>query len=177
MIPNCKQEKQNDSEKQVFYWDGKSSTDNPSNIELFQKIYDYVNNTNNTAIVVSYFKTSLMCSIYGITKDNITGTIDSQLLDLRKNVSYTDGTVGITAFKSSISLTVVDNIVTEVSTMSVKSSNSYAFLTTAINSNMTGAYVPTKDYQPATKKYVDDNIIKSRLDGTTLYLTNDGTNP
>lgn len=174
MVPNCKQE---NSDKQVFYWDGKSSTDNPSNIELFQKIYDYVNNTDNTAIVVSYFKTSLICSVYGITKDNIKAKIYSQLLDFRKGGSYTAGTVSTTTFRTSISLTIADNTVTKVNAISTDSSASYSFLTTDIVSNFTGTYIPTKDYQPATKKYVDDNIIKARLDGTTLYLTNDGTNP
>ncbi len=70
------------------------------------------------------------------------------------------------------------------------SNTSHAYLA----KDNTEAYTPTNDYNPATKKYVDDSIsgiiipnatsttvggIKCRYDSVdgTLYITNDGTNP
>ena len=50
MIPNCKKEIQNNDHK-IFYWDGKSSTTNASNLNLWKSIVNCAK--DNTVFVIS----------------------------------------------------------------------------------------------------------------------------
>lgn len=86
------------------------------------------------------------------------------------------GTVGYYQYRGSVTLKFTGNELNSVSAIS-KDSNAEAYSYLSTSATFTNPFTPTNDSHPATKKYVDDNTIKARLDGATLYLTNDGTNP
>lgn len=164
MIPNCKRT----NEKEVFYWDGKSSTDNPDNIALWQEIVNRCLNENKSCLVFTQLPndTDSYKSNRGIF------IIDNQVLHSDYNVID-----GITELSISMSISSSDGAgmehkfiraVVEMSESTVTNiekvafsnrTTVYRFLPT--NTNKITSYTPTYDYHPATKKYVDDTILNA----------------
>lgn len=170
MIPNCKQT----NEKEVFYWDGKSSTDNPDNIALWQEITNRCIEQKSCLVFTQLQKdTSSYKENRGIF------IIDRQVLDGDYNVI--DGIVetklkpeftstGVTfkylfiratiELQGSITVTKVESV-----QFGDRGLSGSKFL--PVESTKVTNYTPTYDYHPATKKYVDEaisNAITSALE-------------
>mgnify|MGYP001116169637 CR=1 FL=1 len=168
MIPNCKQT----NEKEVFYWDGKSSTDNPDNIALWQEIIDTVatksvlvysseevdfNSTRSTVIIVNP-------GFADISAWSGSFTLNGFINDLSSMVIYNQGE-RLTYTKMQVVISYERGKITDVSALKYISRTSGYYLPT--DKNSVRSYTPTYDYHPATKKYVDDaisNAITSALE-------------
>ena len=162
MIPNCKRT----NEKEVFYWDGKSSTDNPDNIALWQEIIDTA--ATKSVLVYSSEVSELMSTrsaviiinpgLADISSYSGSFTLNGFISDLSnmttssqgEKFSYTRMQVVISYGRSKI---------TDVSGLKYVNRTSGCYLPT--DKNTVRSYTPTYDYHPATKKYVDNVVSKS----------------
>ena len=91
------------------------------------------------------------------------------------------GTTSYNMFIGKVTLKFTENVLNSVSAIS-RSTDSEAYSYLATNTTFSNPFMPTDDSHPATKKYVDNKVseinnLKTRLDGTILYITNNGTEP
>ena len=176
MIPNCKQEKQNNSNgNEVFYWDGKSSTSNSNNLSLWKSIVESAKK-NTVFVFASSGSTKTMFVIEPPFAISNTVIISSVFGTCMKTSTPSTGSSGYYMYRGNVTLKFTNDELNSISALS-NDSNSTAYNYLATDHTSTTPFIPTNDSHPATKKYVDDNTIKARLDGTTLYLTNDSTSP
>ncbi len=151
----------------IFYWDGKSSDDNPSNIELWQKIIDLAMNKTVSVIVGDSGATKpCFFHIDSVDVNNLKsgGNVISNIVDLNNEAS-SDGCYTSYILKYT-NIEIQNDIVTKVNAISNSKLNSNNFLPT--NKDTVKSYTPTYDYHPATKKYVDDNIKEAISKSTGL---------
>lgn len=147
----------------IFYWDGKSSDDNVENIALWQKIIDKAQ--EQTVMVFSSLERdginiNRYNAIFIVNKFIIsnTATLNGLLSNANSINTNNLGSYYITHCPQ-VNLELSDNNIISVSSLSFLDIYSKTFLPT--NTQTVTSYEPTYDYHPATKKYVDDNIINS----------------
>ena len=148
----------------IFRWDGKSTTENPDNLTMWQKALDY--GENSTAMVLckapdgSAYKKNGIILINSMVRESVKGktnyTIGSSYpINFESRITNNLGSHEIWN-DIRLSITVSEDYQVQSAT---KSSNwdysSPYFLPT--NSTSIINYTPTYEYHPATKKYVDDN--------------------
>lgn len=147
-----------------FYWDGKSSTTNPNNLELWQSI---INKSLEKDVIIICRGNERGTTIFRLAQNSFgqTGTVNTGLIgnieELWLSQAATNGT-GIGISMAYVGLTITDFIVTEVTELSGAASGVHMqtggrFLPT--EGQTVNSYTPTYDYHPATKKYVDDLIL------------------
>lgn len=165
----------------IFYWDGKSSTDNPENIKLWQKIIDTAE--NKTVLVygtneweAGEVSAMIVPVIPAHTEELKKGFYSSITL---KGVPTEIMSIDMGQFGSSLrwirgtmNLTAPNGIVEEVSTLQFNPKQSSYYLPT--NKETVTNYTPTYDYHPATKKYVDNLEYKDGYEGLTATIQGDG---
>lgn len=160
-----KEEATNQAEQFVFYWDGKSSTENPDNLELWNKISKAVYESNepdagNRSILVlsrNY--------VFPIRKGEfnfgsvVTRTVESQHLvdnEVESQLSgYLTRFIRWASVEIELDCTGGKHEVTNIGALEYKS-ETMDYLSTTKETQ--GLYMPTKYQNPATKYYVDDKV-------------------
>lgn len=165
----------------VVHFDGKSSTDNPNNLVLWQKILTSCLSENpTTTAVISDCQSNQTSVIFLADPDNVLSTeVQTQVFRIysipRKERYFLDPTKGsaIGFDKCYVEITVDESYetVTSVSEIIYTTSQSNRFLPT--DSTAVKSYTPTYDYHPATKKYVDDKQSDGILTGSVLDYDGD----
>lgn len=165
--------KETTSNVYTVYWDG-----NKTNLSFFQDIVDKHNNGKDVLIVTRAYSGARPTIIFFYADTELSNNkyILTSIIDNTRTMTFVDKAYNqLQLVQSRLDITITDNIVSKID-YTLTAGKSFDYLdATSPNTNI--IYTPTLDNHPATKKYVDDNIIKARLDGTTLYLTNDGTEP
>lgn len=145
----------------IFYWDGQSSTNNPNNIELWQKIVD--KSKEQTVLVYTSLETGnndRYNAMFFVNAGKITSTVKSISLKglVSQSVINTLASTGVSIiiYYPIVNLTLNENIVLTVSKLNFSSTTSPTYLPT--NNQQITSFEPSYDYHPATKKYVDDSI-------------------
>ena len=173
----------------IFYWDGKSSTTTPYNKELWKEILDKAKTKTVLVYSSNESSTSRQNKAVFVINPSDVGTTTKSYYGL---ASYSNG---VTTSNSGtyyyisypkVTISYSGGSISSVGTLGIENRNSSKFLPT----NGLNEYIPTKDYHPATKKYVDDlvyrssalqnisitgDIIKTSLEGIDFYQTT-GTN-
>lgn len=163
-----------DSNIKVFSWDGKSSTDNPDNIELWQNVVDSVKKEGKTALICSFngsyhfrneslfiinpsFFTNKTDNFASITLNGFMNKPGSASWSINERIvdfSFSQAEVNIQFSESTL-----DNVISSgARTSSITRIPSYISTNADTNDN---AFMPTKNAQPTTKKYVDDAITRA----------------
>lgn len=154
--------------KPIYYWDGKSSNDNPNNIELWQKIYDTVRtsqsaNSKSALVLSKYERTSrniysaLFCIGYSdlsTTKINLYSLSDTYF-DI--DATFNEDGIHITCENYTTEISISDKKIISVGKLE-KNEFTDEIVILPTNSEIVKDYTPTYDYHPATKKYVDDIV-------------------
>lgn len=170
--PNLKSLSNSDNDR-IFFWDGQSSNDNPDNIALWQQIIDKIQEVDFVVIISKNIAQSSENhkAIFIINKNDITSSTTSKTIySFVNNVSSTiNSNLGnaIAYARASTTIKLNNLIVNNVGSINANSSSFSNFLPT--NTNVVANYIPTYDYHPATKKYVDDLIaaaITTTLEGS-----------
>lgn len=171
-----------DNSPDVFYWDGLSSTSNPKNKELWQKVVDKAN--LKTVIVYASHESSTSKQKKAVfilnPQDFLTPTGTKQISGLlnysANSVNSGTGTYH-TIYYPSVSITFTNRRVSSITSISYSSQSSYKYLPT--DNTQVLSYVPTYDYHPATKKYVDDIKYKGspKLNISCNVTNNNGFDP
>lgn len=159
------EEATNQAEQFVFYWDGKSSTENPDNLELWNKISKAVYESNepdagNRSILVlsrNY--------VFPIRKGEfnfgsvVTRTVESQhLVDNEvesQQSGYLTRIIRWASVEIELDCTGGKHEVTNVGVLEYKT-DTMDYLSTTKETQ--GLYMPTKFQDPTTKYYVDDKV-------------------
>ena len=141
----------------IFYWDGKSSSDNPDNIQLWNNILTKHLEQDvliYTTILSNYTDTGVITLSKGKLNLSTDGnkTLDIGFVGTKqfRNMSNTD----ISTKACRITLTITNGKVTNINSLNSISNGLGQYLET--NYNYSTPYTPKYDGSPATKKYVDD---------------------
>lgn len=173
----------------IFYWDGKSSTTTPSNKELWKEILDKAK--TKTVLVYSSNESSTSRqnkAVFVINPSEVGTTTKSYygLASYSNDVTTSNSGAYYYVSYPKVTISYSGGSISSVGTLGMENRNSSKFLPT----DGLNEYIPTKDYHPATKKYVDDLVYKSSvlqnisltgdvskasLEGVDFYVTT-GTN-
>ena len=141
----------------IFYWDGKSSSDNPDNIQLWNNILTKHLEQDvliYTTILSNYTDTGVITLSKGKLNLSTDGnkTLDIGFVGTKqsRNMNNTD----ISTKACRITLTITNGKVTNINSLNSISNSLGQYLET--NYNYSTPYTPKYDGSPATKKYVDD---------------------
>lgn len=141
----------------IFYWDGKSSSDNPDNIQLWNNILTKHLEQDvliYTTILSNYTDTGVITLSKGKLNLSTDGnkTLDIGFVGTKqfRNMSNTD----ISTKACRITLTITNGKVTNINSLNSISNGLGQYLET--NYNYSTPYTPKYGGSPATKKYVDD---------------------
>lgn len=141
----------------IFYWDGKSSSDNPDNIQLWNNILTKHLEQDvliYTTILSNYTDTGVITLSKGKLNLSTDGnkTLDIGFVGTKqsRNMSNTD----ISTKACRITLTITNGKVTNINSLNSISNDLGQYLET--NYNYSTPYTPKYGGSPATKKYVDD---------------------
>lgn len=159
IYPITKKENIVDLEDNLIQWNGKSSDTDPESINIWQYIYEI---TRSKQVTVSFRQNAGQISNYilVVNKDSLK---DNKTNPFRTEIKYyetypADGGIGsqLSLFYITVNITISNSKVTSVVVSSV-TDNLAPYLTTG-NFGDGFNFVPTLNYHPATKKYVDDNV-------------------
>lgn len=137
----------------IFSWDGKSSTDNPDNLVLWQKIYD----TAKEKTVMVYFAKSSYNGVFVFSPSSLPKNGQNKTYLSRVNTTNGGSSGGHSLFirHINVNLSISSSTINSVSEVGqVLAEDKFLSL-----DNGNGAFTPTDSYHPATKKYVDDTIV------------------
>ena len=162
----------------VFHWDGLSSSENPNNLTLWQKIVEkaatqtvFIFATREPYLIANSTQgKGLFVINQGDAERILTGSSSMNISGVTSGVSgQYDSTRGarVLGYTTFFGITYSNGKVTAVTEIKNSDSSSSYYLPTS-GTNITG-YTPTYDYHPATKKYVDDTIqsaITGALEGS-----------
>lgn len=179
----------NNGDGQTYYWDGRSSTDNPDNIDLWEEI---IKNSRTQAVLVygnsqisdqPEYEAIFIVNNKNIPNSDFESTSETvvTLLSYSKTTASTINSIygidpGIK--EATVRLKIGNNIVSELSAMSTKTvSQGYSYLPTNSTTAVTN-FTPTYNYHPATKKYADEKIEVSEEEPThnnwDIWIDEDG---
>ncbi|WP_304393450.1 hypothetical protein [uncultured Clostridium sp.] len=173
IYPITKKENIVDLEDNLIQWNGKSSDTDPESINIWQYIYEI---TRSKQVTVSFRQNAGQISNYilVVNKDSLK---DNKTNPFRTEIKYyetypADGGIGsqLSLFYITVNITISNSKVTSVVVSSV-TDNLAPYLTTG-NFGDGFNFVPTLNYHPATKKYVDDNVKTVSDKVTTLESKN-----
>ena len=151
----------------AFYWDGNTGTSNPNNIALFQSVVDAAvagkkvcvvvktNNTANTSIkegCILFPPSDIDLTIY-TGKVNFKSSGYSRVYPNTQNLREVVEVLN----KYYVEVTLSEGVVTAVYALSTRAAQINSDTGILARDNRV-AYTPSHDYNPATKKYVDDSI-------------------
>lgn len=166
----------------IFYWDGKSSDDNPNNIELWQKI---INKAQGQTVLVYASNEEKITSVYPTTVytlEDYRGIFMLNPKTVQSKINNSLNLLGQTYLKSKNPYTnsgpiehmliypgvIIDfeENTNEVSKVYEISNQTQGWTTLPTESEQVTAYEPTYDYHPATKKYVDESLSRNNIYST-----------
>ncbi len=157
----------------AYYWDGASSSTTPSNITLFQNIYNDIIAEKNILVFVKFgggSRTILRYGFHSATSLSLRG-VDSTV-SVTDYSSYSQINNYTTAYAT---CTISAGVVTAVNALTTDTSATYNGKFLRTDNNYSSPYTPIYDGSPATKKYVDDNVpytnTKTSLDATLIVST------
>lgn len=143
----------------IFYWNGKGSDTDSTNVALWQKIVN--KSKTQTVMIFSSLETSAgKKAIFFINPADLTSSSTSLtlhgMLSDRANavVGSTGSAINFTSAQATLRLS--NYTVSSISVISITTTQSNFFLPTNVNS--VTSYTPTYNYHPATKKYVDEKV-------------------
>ena len=165
---------------EIYYWDGKSSSQTASNLQLFQDILDKHLAGKDIVIVRSEVSSNYIYPQIYVFDHTVTPTISSSTasytinsqVKMIKGISPNYSEFQQTYNKIQINMTAAD--VTTVTSVTTSSSTTRGtFLETEYNYGT--PFTPTQNGHPATKKYVDDSISAISTGIHSFYGTTDPT--
>lgn len=149
-----------------LYWEWEDTSE--KSIALFQKVYDDMKNNKKFNIITTvqwafykYVYVSTSCEFYQTSTNN--GYLRVKFVDIGRELT-TGSTSSYTSLNTkSVMITITNGVATAIgvdSTLETKLLNLYGYGNHygGLSTVNTEAYTPTKDYHPATKKYVDDAV-------------------
>ena len=143
----------------IHYWDGKSSTITPSNLDLWKEVLEEVKKDKFSIVICSpsYLPNNTSSSTFVLTTVPGNGKTQVNSLVYASTIESTpsDGVRSYVTSRDYVTLTMTNNVLTKVSERVRNSTRSPKYVSTE---NYTGMvpFIPTEDYHPATKKYVDN---------------------
>ena len=167
------------SKSTVYKWNGKSSSTTPSNLALFQKALNDIKNGCAPLISVDYNNNEFADSKKGtilafpdlsnVDLSTYKGTIYIYGISQTSNLNSANTTLalGLTSDRPQMSISVSKGTVVSVSDM-IYYSTAYSKGGNYLRCDNTAEYEPTSDYNPATKKYVDDAVANAGSNGATV---------
>lgn len=167
----------NSGKTQVFSWDGQSSSSNSANLALWQEIYN-ASREDSVVVVPTYSNSNNRGNlIFGVNsytlKPNTSNSIRTPLVSIGFQGGQTTGNYNVFYYYYVTVQVDSNGNVTSVGSMSSSSVSTDSFLSTRANPGA-NEFVPTLDYHPATKKYVDDKV--SPIDFNKVYELSWATN-
>uniref|UniRef100_UPI00262EA6E0 hypothetical protein n=1 Tax=uncultured Clostridium sp. TaxID=59620 RepID=UPI00262EA6E0 len=142
----------------IHYWDGKSSTITPSNLDLWKEVLEEVKKDKFSIVICSpsYLPNNTSSSTFVLT--TVPGNGKTQVNSLVYASTFestpSDGVRSYVTYRDYVTLTMTNNVLTEVSERVRNSTRSPKYVSTENYTDMV-PFKPTQDYHPATKKYVD----------------------
>lgn len=137
-----------------IYWDGKSGTNNPDNIALWQKIYA-IQKLHD--VIVYKDNKSMFIIKQNTMTENGTFTFKSGLKSVQRNGLAEDGSAKFLRITSSTSITITNGVITEVGGF-LDGYDGEVMTVLTTGSNTAQNFTPTNPMHPATKKYVDEIV-------------------
>ena len=146
--------------RQYFTLVGTSSASLANNLVILQNWYEYYKQTGDYTSLDLKASSSdttktILCSMQNSTTNMVLGFIN---ISYNNAVTYNYYRLIATKNSSTNTITRISSIgvvdINELAHSYSGTSSQYTYLST----NNTSSYAPTSDYNPATKKYVDDNI-------------------
>lgn len=167
----------NSGKTQVFSWDGTSSSSNSANLALWQEIYN-ASREDSVVVVPTYSNSNNRGNlVFGVNsytlKPNTSNSIRTPLVSIGFQGGQTTGNYNVFYYYYVTVQVDSNGNVTSVGSMSSSSVSTDSFLSTRANPGA-NEFVPTLDYHPATKKYVDDKV--SPIDFNKVYELSWATN-
>ena len=174
------------SKSTVYKWDGRASSTTPSNLALFQKALDDIKKGCTPLISVDY-NNSLnfderkgiilaFPDLSGIDLSTYTGSI--YLYGLRHYYFIEDNKyitkLNLTFYQTNAEIKVTNGTVTEVSKIAYNS-GSTILGPNVLKCDNVAEFTPTSDYNPATKKYVDDSVANAGSSGESITYIEDNS--
>ena len=174
------------SKSTVYKWDGRASSTTPSNLALFQKALDDIKKGCTPLISVDY-NNSLnfderkgiilaFPDLSGIDLSTYTGSI--YLYGLRHYYFIEDNKyitkLNLTFYQTNAEIKVTNGTVTEVSKIAYNS-GSTILGPNVLKCDNVAEFTPTSDYNPATKKYVDDAVANAGSSGESITYIEDNS--
>lgn len=141
----------------IFHWDGKSSTANPNNIQLWNNIL--TKHLEQDVLIYTGGNGSTSDAAAVLPKNKVNLSTDGQkIIDIGyigSRMSHSSSTTFINGQSIKITLTITNGKVTSINTVGNIDYTLGEYL--HANYNYREPYMPKYDSSPATKKYVDDN--------------------
>lgn len=149
-----------------LYWEWEDTSE--KSIALFQKVYDDMKNNKKFNIITTvqwaYYKyvyVSTSCEFYQTTTNN--GYLKVKFADVGRGLSSGSKASYTSLCTKYVMITITNGIATAIDVDSTLNTNilnkyDYNYHFGGLSADNTEAYTPTKDYHPATKKYVDDKL-------------------
>lgn len=141
----------------IFHWDGKSSTANPNNIQLWNNIL--TKHLEQDVLIYTGGNGSTSDAAAVLPKNKVNLSTDGQkIIDIGyigSRMSHNSSTTFINGQSIRITLTITNGKVTSINTVGNIGYTLGEYL--HANYNYREPYMPKYDSSPATKKYVDDN--------------------
>ena len=174
------------SKSTIYKWDGKASSTTPSNLALFQKALDDIKNGCTPLISVDYYNNTIFDYEKGVilafpdlsNKNLATYTGSIYLYGPRHHYLIEDNkyntklALGYKQVNAEIKVT--NGVVTEVSKI-VYNAGSTVYGPNVLQCDNVAEFTPTSDYNPATKKYVDDSVANAGSSGESITYIEDNS--
>lgn len=150
----------------ILYWEWEDTSE--KSIALFQKVYDDMKNNKKfnmiTTVQWAYYKyvyVSTSCEFYQTSTNN--GYLRVKFSDIGRDMSSGSKASYTSLYTKSVMITITNGIATAIdvdNTLETKLLNQYDynFHFGGLSVVNTEVYTPKNDYNPATKKYVDDAV-------------------
>ena len=174
------------SKSTVYKWNGKASSTTPSNLALFQKALNDIKNGCTPLISVDYNNNGFADSKKGtilafpnlsnVDLSTYKGTIYIYGISQTSTLNSTKTTLalGLNSDRPQMSISVSEGTVVSVSDI-IYYNTAYSKGGDYLRCDNTAEYEPTSDYNPATKKYVDDSVANAGSSGATVTYIDDNS--
>ena len=174
------------SKSTVYKWDGKASSTTESNLTLFQNALEDIKKGCAPLISVDYYNNTVFDYEKGIilafpdlsNKNLATYTGSIYLYGPRHHYLIEDNKyttkLSLRYNQANAEIKVTNGVVTEVSKI-VYNSGSTVYGPNVLQCGNVAEFTPTSDYNPATKKYVDDAVANAGSSGESITYIEDNS--
>ena len=167
------------SKSTIYKWDGKDSNTTESNLTLFQNALEDIKKGCTPLISVDYYNNTVFDYEKGVilafpdlsNKNLATYTGSIYLYGPRHHYLIEDNKyttkLNLRYNQANAEIKVTNGVVTEVSKI-VYNSGSTVYGPNVLQCGNVAEFTPISDYNPATKKYVDDAVANAGSNGATV---------